>query len=532
MTVTSDAIEWLEQPERLPIRRDQWGRYKVLPPGGKKPVGYARATTIKSAIEDTANLQNWACRMTALGLAHHADLLAKLRLCSADDRKAIDSIVDQAKTAGGADIRRDLGTAFHEVIERACTDPTFIVPDAYVADVQAFRDTLAAAGLEVVDQLSERMVVWHEHQIAGMFDLVLRDETGQQYIADLKTGSTVTYGALGFSAQLAIYANADGLYTQGAAADGSQDILEPMPDVSKSAGVIIHLQPETGVCDLYWLDLEVGLEAVELALQVRAVRKAKPLTKIVPLADYPPSSVAGTDSAGSTSEPVVNSQGNTLDMRREWMQERIDVIKVDERRRMDLARLWPTDIPTLKASTAHTDHELEQIIHTLDQIEAIYQLPFNPEPIKAVDATPKPTHWTPEPIELDEGDPIDDSDINVLRSAVEALHVGRQNQIKRWFGEAAAQLRPFSGKGEDAPNTVRRFNAMRAAIALSQHDDQTCRELLGDILGDLPGAMKTGTAIGTLTTAQAELCAVVAQHLADGNPIGIDHDGQPTVLSA
>jgi hypothetical protein len=49
-----------------PIRRDQWGRYKVLPPEGKKPVGYARATTVAKALDDTSNLAAWGKRMTAL----------------------------------------------------------------------------------------------------------------------------------------------------------------------------------------------------------------------------------------------------------------------------------------------------------------------------------------------------------------------------------------------------------------------------------------------------------------------------------
>jgi hypothetical protein len=50
-------------------------------------------------------------------------------------------------------------------------------------------------------------------------------------------------------------------------------------------------------------------------------------------------------------------------------------------------------------------------------------------------------------------------------------------------------------------------------------------------LGDLPGAMKTGTAIGTLTNTQAEACAHIAQAMADGHPIGIDHNGRPTLTN-
>jgi hypothetical protein len=47
-----------------PTRRDQWGRYLVLPPDGDKPVGYTRATTVAGALDDGYGLQKWLATMS------------------------------------------------------------------------------------------------------------------------------------------------------------------------------------------------------------------------------------------------------------------------------------------------------------------------------------------------------------------------------------------------------------------------------------------------------------------------------------
>jgi hypothetical protein len=82
--------------------------------------------------------------------------------------------------------------------------------------------------------MTERIVVNDEIEVAGTFDLLLTD--GQEtFVSDLKTGSSVKYGGLGFAIQLSIYANASNLYTQGPAKDGSEDIREPMTARSSRA---------------------------------------------------------------------------------------------------------------------------------------------------------------------------------------------------------------------------------------------------------------------------------------------------------
>ena len=66
----------LDDLTQLPVRRDRWGRYVVLPVDGAKPIGYTRATTIAKGIEDSGGLLNWGKRMVAIGLAQRPDLVA------------------------------------------------------------------------------------------------------------------------------------------------------------------------------------------------------------------------------------------------------------------------------------------------------------------------------------------------------------------------------------------------------------------------------------------------------------------------
>ena len=165
----------LDDLTELPVRRDRWGRYLVLPEGGTKPVGYTRATTVAKALDDSGGLLNWGKRMVALGLAQRPDLVALVSTTSNADKKTLDDICERAAEAGGATIRRDLGTALHGMLEKSWTDPTFVAPDPYGSDVRAVHDPLATARLRVVDGYAERMIVHDRFQIAGTFDLLVED---------------------------------------------------------------------------------------------------------------------------------------------------------------------------------------------------------------------------------------------------------------------------------------------------------------------------------------------------------------------
>ena len=379
-----------------PIRRDQWGRYKVLPPEGKKPVGYARATTVAKALDDTSNLAAWGKRMTALGLAVRPDLLAMIQTTDTTDKKALDRLCDSASEAGGATARRDLGTALHKMFEQSCVTPGYQPPPTYAADIQAIHTTLREAGLQVVDECSELMVVLDRYEIAGMADLVVeRVSDGELFIADLKTGSSVAYGALGWAIQLAIYANADNIYLQGPEADGSADARAPMVDVNKDQALIIHCQPESGACDLHTLDIGKGFEALETAISVREWRKQKKL--LLPFegtSSVESRSMVALDGPAAgpmTPEPTAVAQHITavesaiverdhmVMLRTLWLLERIRLLGVAGHIEQ-VQQYWPQGTAGPKAvrsqEAAWSIADITAVIRCVDAVEAATDTPF------------------------------------------------------------------------------------------------------------------------------------------------------------
>jgi hypothetical protein len=409
----------LIEPLPDPIRRDQYGRYKVLPLKGKKPVGYTRATTVAKALDDTSNLAAWGKRMTALGLASRPDLLAMIQTTDATDKKALDRLCESASEAGGATARRDLGTALHKMFEQSCVTPGYKPPATYQADITAIHTTLREAGLQVVDECSELMVVIDKHQIAGMADLIVeRISDGELFIADLKTGSSVQYGALGWAIQLSIYANADNIYIQGAAVDGSEDLRAPMPTVNKQQAFIIHCEPESGSCDLHTLNIERGFQALECAMEVREWRKARQLlvlfkgaggveSGVVVAHDGPAAGTDGlpdavstatgssdgvegvtslepsstphiTDTAGSLIAELVE-RDHMLNLRKLWLLERIRII--GERGFITtLQAEWPDACAGPKAvrngDAIWNIAETAAVVKCVDIVEMAHDLPF------------------------------------------------------------------------------------------------------------------------------------------------------------
>lgn len=304
--------------------------------------------------------------MVALGLAQRPDLLALVATADPTDRKTLNDLCGKAAEHGGATQRRDLGTALHSMLERAWFDAGYRPPEQWAGDVDAVRSALEAAGLEPMPGLAERIVVDDERRIAGTFDLAVRDRTGRLLVADIKTGSSVAYGSLAWAIQLAIYAGADALYDQGQAADGSEDRREPMPAFDQGEAVIVHVQPGSGRCDLHRLDLEVGRRGLELAVAVREIRRARPLTALdmVPevhdgllaertrwLTGRVAAIVAATADAATCAVVGVESPGHLL------------------------AALWPAGAPTMRTG-GHSAEQLDRIAAVCSEVEARFGLPF------------------------------------------------------------------------------------------------------------------------------------------------------------
>lgn len=245
------------------IPRDRYGRPLVVPPEGGAPMPYTRCTTYVGVLEDTYNLSRWQQRMVALGMADRPDLVLAAG-AHRDDKAELDRIVAQALDAAQARAAAGVGTSLHKLTEQL--DRGQIpgpVPEAYRADIDAY--AAATAGMEMVG--IERFTVLDELKIGGTHDRTVRYQ-GRTYIADIKTG-TIEYSALKIAMQLAVYSRSV-LY------DHRTRTREPL-DVDTDRAIVIHLPAGQGRCELHWIDIAAGWEAVQVATQVRDWRRRKGL---------------------------------------------------------------------------------------------------------------------------------------------------------------------------------------------------------------------------------------------------------------
>lgn len=276
----------LVDPAIVDYPRDQWGHPLIVPPGGGKPKPYTRSSSAAKTVEDHWNLEMWARRNIAYGMAHDASLVARVLAIggtpytwSDDAKKDVNRIHERAAEVALAHKGADIGSALHLMTERVDRGEQF---DAgiYEADITAYVGALIRAELIVDPAHIECRLVCDELEMAGTADRILAHADGRHLIADIKTGATVDYGGLGWAAQLACYAHGQ-LY------DPAAGQRLPTPALDRTTGIIIHLPAGRGVCTLYEIDLVAGFRAAELANEIRAVRRAS-RRWIGPLTTFPP----------------------------------------------------------------------------------------------------------------------------------------------------------------------------------------------------------------------------------------------------
>lgn len=243
------------------IQRDRWNRPLVIPPGGGKAVAYSRCTSYIDVLDDKFNLQKWSQRMVALGIAGRPDLLLSIA-AHRDDKRALDKICEDAREAAQASAAATTGTALHaltELVDRGQKLP--VLPDSATADLAAY----VAATKDLKATHIETFCVQDSLKVGGTPDRVSKYGKSR-YITDLKTGS-IEWGALKIAMQLAVYARSK-VYDVATA-----ERTDHGAEFNK--GLVIHLPAGQAKCDLYWVNLEAGWFAVQVAAQVREKRKLK-----------------------------------------------------------------------------------------------------------------------------------------------------------------------------------------------------------------------------------------------------------------
>ena len=482
-------------------RRDHYGRYKVVPPGGSKPVGYTRATTIAKALDDMHSLVAWKARTAAKGLTLRPELLKMIAIT--DERKTLDDLVEQAAQAGGATERRDEGTALHRALELHFTGSP--VPPMFRADVDAVVRTMDAHGMSVLTGMTERICVLDEHTIAGTFDLIAKIGT-TLYVADFKTGKSLDYSGLAFATQLAIYAHADALYTQGPRADGSLDTRDPMPPVDRTVALVLHVQPGSGHCDVHEVDIAYGRRALDLALEVRDARNRgrkliTPHTAAAPVAAAAPAT------------------------RRDAVVARIKTLRAlhPQAGRM-LADRWPEGVPMPQSNKLYTRAQFDAIDAVLSDVERAVEAPFPASPAEDAPPLRTPAYAAPTapvaPVEVrtfDEGADLDADTVAAMLAKLGSL----DSEARVWALSVLVAARdsgvPISLRQRP---TMRQFELTRAVLAWSAlADDDLTRAGLVHIIGDdrvQPG-FPLGAVIGALDIDEAATFASMPDRIEAGS---------------
>jgi hypothetical protein len=256
-------------PGIIEPRRDGRGRYLIAPEDGGDEIAYDRATTVAGVLDDRHNIERWLQRSVATGIARRPDLYARVASTPVEDKRELDGLCQEAISAAGGDAKANLGTAIHKFLERSDSGEDVAVPEAWAADVAAYDAALIEEGITINPHYVERVVVCDSLpvRVAGTIDRIVGSTlTEQLHVFDLKTGS-VDYAWGKIAVQLAIYSRGSALYN---VATGER---EPMPEVDQDWGIVAHLPVGAGHCDLYWVDLNAGWAAAQVAVAARTWRR-------------------------------------------------------------------------------------------------------------------------------------------------------------------------------------------------------------------------------------------------------------------
>lgn len=477
-------------------RRDRWGRYLIVPPDGGRPVALTRATTISGLLDSRHAIEKWQQRHVAVGLASRPDLLAQVQSTTIDDKDTLNSVCQKALDASGSDAAASMGTALHRVVEKVNLDPAAEVPEAFAERIAEYRRVMDAHGVTVCTDAVEQIHVLAGLGIAGMADCHVM-VGGRRYIFDLKTGSSVDYGAGGYSVQLAIYANATSIY------DPHAEAHLPMPEVDQERAIICHLPAKGGPATLKWLDIAAGREALEHAAFAHRWRSRKNLLTAFVVPEVPNGEPAD--------ELLARRRGRLL-----------------ATLPFDVKAKWQAELPGVRGPKAAEEWTAEQ----MDAIERVFELPWSDEPLPVEPAAP--VEVVAEVVAIRErpdlGGPVDAGALQMLRERARRQSNGVKAWIKVWQAEAVEDGSADFKMGRGKHVTLWAFEVSRAAMYLARLAEKAetpeagaalVQRLLTDVVGDLAqqAGVTVGGVLGSLSLDEATQLADLA---CDTDANGID----------
>ena len=473
MSITDES---LEPPERPDFRRAGHGVPLIMNPDTGKWDRYKRASSAGKILDDESQLEDWKRRTAIVGAAQRPDLMAQVSVLDADANKGeIRDIVEDCIVTGKGTQRRNTGTAIHAMLDHVDLNHDWTPAPQFKAAVQAYVDACHNYGLVAVDV--ECKCVNDVYRIAGTMDRRYRTTRnlvtplgeivpiGTIIAGDTKTGQSLEYASGSYATQLAAYTHPDTVRYDVVANERA-----PFdPPTYQAFAIIVHVDADDGRCDIYWVDLEAGRHALDVAEHVREWRKRTDL--IVP-ARAPIYAVAQAKvdeldarveaaeqaaardrhPAGSANRPeraprapVTAVPGPAapeppepptavLAPVRAWLRERIAGIRAaGDEATGKLVREWPTGVAGLKFDT-QTEAELDAISEVLWEVEKAFSLSFasgdprTPEPTYA-DRWANPSHA-----------PMGEFDGRNFREALDKHP--RKELLRQWSEIALASVDP------------------------------------------------------------------------------------------
>lgn len=505
------------------FQRDRWGRPLIVPVDGSKPVAYARFSVHGQCLEDRFGLEKWKLRTAGIGLAKRADLFAQVAACPTDDNKRLDDLLQAALEAGGSTIGAGLGTALHEFTQRWDQKKLAIdeVPEPWNHDVLAYQAAIEKHGLEVVPELIEVNLVHDELQLAGTSDRFYRRPDGRLICADLKTGKSIGPNPLAYIVQLAAYATS-------VKYDIETGTRQPVGDVDTSVGLLVHLPSGKATCDIYEVDLQMGLEAARLASSVRTWQKKKNVVRKISEPTHGVSEEkTGEERAVAANPSVPAPSPVTIDQlavafpgsvvvadpdKREWVADRVRTIVGHSTDAVQhLTAVWPEGVPTLKGSQDHTSEQLDMIVVALEKTERQFELPFSVPDPTLLKEEPRPIAQVKnarKKAAIDEGPILSPSDLAAMTAKIAALPEQEKEIVGRIAAEAAAAKHSISLK---QLGSSRRFQIVRALLALAPFVEEDAMRTIVAQVNPAAKDQTLGAVIGAFTIAEAtnlhDICA-------------------------
>ena len=233
-------------------------------------------STVAKIPTDTYNLEQWAQRMVAIGLATDPALLENVA-AHIDNRDRLNDICENAKRAAKAHQAADRGTQMHRVLELVLLgQDDKLLTAQQKSDAEVLKRTLDRYRLTPHQDMAEQFVIWPHYTIAGRFDAILEQPDGTLILTDLKSGPNAVAFPQSVSIQLALYARAP-LMSGGIEASGDRSVItkwRELPErLDRRFGYVLLVTPDDTVGTLHRIDIEHGWSAAQMALKVSEWRK-------------------------------------------------------------------------------------------------------------------------------------------------------------------------------------------------------------------------------------------------------------------